>query len=404
MSSLVPNKFYVARVYRSSEEILGFMVVADNEETKKFKDSKEKADRWATPNRSYTNQKAMDAIYVDNTPRSGFRLVTNVSRYSTSNVVWRIMHPEGFEFEITSDNMCDLLETNTIIEGEFQDELFLTSNKKLVNEKTKLFADMIAKAEAKKEKEKNQQEVEIGDVICMKIKETYSDYTDREFLYCGRYHAIAPNKNEINRYNVAVNLDFASKSTLRFVIKDIADGRYYAVSKLAEFTIRRNVPIDRTTVISEMNEQLRNNHNYIGTDYYYENYIPYNINPLYINDKPYKYEDLRVEFISKRASEIESLSHNLMYRVGNQLIAHFRFEKTNSYSYHGSRTVYERSLKYDGNEYSGNQYNGSRGVLHSLSGFTIAGYTENGKPILASNGGLNVINLPQDIEVGYYTL
>ena len=39
----IPKKFYVSRNYRGTEEVLGFMVVADAEHTKAFQKKKETA-------------------------------------------------------------------------------------------------------------------------------------------------------------------------------------------------------------------------------------------------------------------------------------------------------------------------------------------------------------------------
>jgi hypothetical protein len=45
---------------------------------------------------------------------SGYQIQQEVSRWSTSNVVWRVLDPRGFEFEIYSGNMMALLENTTI--------------------------------------------------------------------------------------------------------------------------------------------------------------------------------------------------------------------------------------------------------------------------------------------------
>lgn len=407
--AVIPEKFYVTRVYRSAEEMLGWMVVADNEETKKFKQTKERADRWATPYH-HSEQKAMEPIYVDNEPRTGFRMVTNVSRYSTSNVVWRIMHPEGFEFEITSDNLCDLLETNTIVEGEFQDPLFFTHNKKLVNEKTKLFADLIAREEHKKEQKKNVQEVEVGDILTFPLEQTTSGNTSHQqspesvtVVYCGKYHAINVSKNDSS--------EFTSKSSLKFVVKNTDDNRYYALSKLPDFNIGRNVEIDRATVISEMNEQIRNTHEMTGNAYYYHNYIPNALSIMFLNDKPYKLEDTHVEYHEVPFSTINYLESNKIYRIDpDTKMTSFRQEYTQQ-TYSGPRTDYSHYSSRDPITTYYNYYSNVNYTLVGIVGVRITGYNENGSPRVAVNRyssyhGDDYLNfrLPQTIEVGYYTL
>ncbi len=404
--AVIPEKFYVTRVYRSAEEMLGWMVVADNEETKKFKQTKERADRWATPYHN-SSQKAMEPIYVDNTPRTGFRMVTNVSRYSTSNVVWRIMHPEGFEFEITSDNLCDLLETNTIVEGEFQDALFFTHNKKLVNEKTKLFADLIAREEHKQEQKKNAQEVEVGDILTFPLEQTNSGSgqhspTSVTVVYCGKYHAINVSKNDSS--------EFTSKSSLKFVVKNVDDNRYYALSKLPDFTIGNNVKIDRATVISEMNEQIRNTHEYTGIAYYYINYIPNALSIMFLNDKPYKLEDVHMEYHEVPFSTVNYLESNKVYRINqNTKMTSFRHQYTQQ-TYNGTRTDYSHySSRYPQTSYY--SYHNVSYTLDGIVGVHITGYKDDGSPAIAVNSYSSYrehdyqnFPLPQTIEVGYYTL
>jgi len=405
--AVIPEKFYVTRVYRSAEEMLGWMVVADNEETKKFKQSKEKADRWATPYHNST-QKAMEPIYVDNEPRTGFRMVTNVSRYSTSNVVWRIMHPEGFEFEITSDNLCDLLETNTIIEGEFQDALFFTHNKKLVNEKTKLFADLIAREEHKKEQQKNAKEVEVGDILTIPLEQTTYNNTPQgpdslTVVYCGKYHAINVSKNDRS--------EFTTKSSLKFVVKNVDDNRYYALSKLPDFSIGRNVEVDRATVISEMNEQIRNTHEYTGTAYYYFNHVPNALAIMFLNEKPYKLEDVHMEYHEVPFSTVNYFEHNKIYRIGNTKLTSFRLSYSQQ-TYSGPRTSESHSSHRDPNNTYFNYSNTTSYTLIGVTGVQITAYGENGAPSelivnrYSSYNGNNYTNLtiPQTIEVGYYTL
>lgn len=407
--AVIPEKFYVTRVYRSAEEMLGWMVVADNEETKKFKQTKERADRWATPYHNST-QKAMEPIYVDNEPRTGFRMVTNVSRYSTSNVVWRIMHPEGFEFEITSDNLCDLLETNTIVEGEFQDALFFTHNKKLVNEKTKLFADLIAREEHKQEQKKNAQEVEVGDILTFPLEQTTANSGNQQqspasvtVVYCGKYHAINISKNN--------STEFTSKSSLKFVVKNTADNRYYALSKLPDFNIGGNVEVDRATVISEMNEQIRNTHEYTGSAYYQINYIPNALEIMFLNDKPYKLEDTHVEYHEVPFSTVNYLENNKIYRIDqNTKMTSFRQEYTQQ-TYSGPRTDYSHYNSRDPQTSYFNYYSNVNYTLVGIVGVRITGYNENGSPNTnvgrySSYRNSDYMNypLPQTIEVGYYTL
>lgn len=239
----IPEKFYVTRNYRGTEEVLGFMVVADAEHTKAFQKKKETADRWAGGSK-------LGPIYVDNVPRTGFQIVTNVSRYSTSNVVWRCYHPDGFEFEITSDNFMDLIQTSTIIEGAIQEELFFTDNKKLVSTKTKLFAKEIAREEKKAEQASLLATIEEGDIFEFS-EEDYRNTWPSKYQYCGKYHVLVMNKNK--------PLCVAEKSSKKEVIQNLSTGQYIIRTKISHVDIRKcgHSTIDRAAVVEALNTTLR---------------------------------------------------------------------------------------------------------------------------------------------------
>ena len=74
----------------------------------------------------------LQPFIFDNVPRTGFKVLRSVSRYSTSNKLWRILDPIGLEFEITTGCFEDIVMNATIINGEIQGECVWVSNKKLV--------------------------------------------------------------------------------------------------------------------------------------------------------------------------------------------------------------------------------------------------------------------------------
>ena len=51
------------------------------------------------------NENAVFEIF-ENKPTHGFTISKEVRRLTTSNVVWRIFDPRGFELEISSGNMA----------------------------------------------------------------------------------------------------------------------------------------------------------------------------------------------------------------------------------------------------------------------------------------------------------
>ena len=68
----------------------------------------------------------------DNNPIDGFEITKSVSRYSTSNKLWRVMDPRGVEFEITTGAFEELISNVTIIKGVIQEKCVWETNKKLI--------------------------------------------------------------------------------------------------------------------------------------------------------------------------------------------------------------------------------------------------------------------------------
>jgi len=53
----------------------------------------------------------------DNDALPGFKIEKSVSRYSTSNKLWRVLDPRGVEFEITTGVLEQIIEDATILKG-----------------------------------------------------------------------------------------------------------------------------------------------------------------------------------------------------------------------------------------------------------------------------------------------
>lgn len=53
----------------------------------------------------------------DNTPTTGFYVGSSVSRWSTSNKLFRVKDPRGFTVEIPTDNLATLLHHTTVVKG-----------------------------------------------------------------------------------------------------------------------------------------------------------------------------------------------------------------------------------------------------------------------------------------------
>lgn len=59
---------------------------------------------------------------IDNTPTKNIYVGCSVSRWSTSNKLFRVTDPRGFTVEIPTDNLATLLHHTTVIKGVVQEE------------------------------------------------------------------------------------------------------------------------------------------------------------------------------------------------------------------------------------------------------------------------------------------
>lgn len=68
------------------------------------------------------NSKKSEDDIIDNTPTKGFYVGISVSRWSTSNKLFRVEDPRGFTVEIPTDNLATVLHHTTVIKGVIQEE------------------------------------------------------------------------------------------------------------------------------------------------------------------------------------------------------------------------------------------------------------------------------------------
>lgn len=128
----IPEKVYVKfdRRKRDDEELLlGFMTPFDENDSQ-FKDRKYTVDRWSSHRGKEKSLLDKQAWVGYNEPMKGFEILHTVSRYRTSNKVWRIKDPRGFELEISSWNLSQMLGHVTIEKGVIQNECVWCRNSK----------------------------------------------------------------------------------------------------------------------------------------------------------------------------------------------------------------------------------------------------------------------------------
>ena len=196
--------------------------------------------------------------------------------------------------------MCDLIANNTIVNGEFQDEMFFNHSRELINAKTKTYAKMVEKKEAEEERKNFADSMQPGDGFVVESCTT-------EYVYFGEFHAICENKNK--------ELNYAAKSSKMHLIKNLSTGQYILRSKMSDRNLRMsaksNCKFDRNIVMEEANAQARDG-NFTVNGNHYEILNDHRI-PILIADKPFKFTDLKVKYQTVPMSSIGNLVNSVIY-------------------------------------------------------------------------------------------
>ena len=114
----IPAKHYVGMVKRQVEKIpLGFITPWGEDAAAKKRMTT--VDNWSRQGR---NTKSLEPMIIENVPMNGFKMTTDIRSSSYGGVdKWRIEDPRGFELEITSPNLAQLLTVGMIDRGEIMD-------------------------------------------------------------------------------------------------------------------------------------------------------------------------------------------------------------------------------------------------------------------------------------------
>ena len=161
-------------------------------------------------------------VPVENKPISGFKLSQVRKRssewFGSGRHVWRIEHPLGFEFEISSENLFALIENCTIEDGEIKEKCviaFSGAYMSLISVNSQLYRQTFIN-EARLNASVKESELELGQRIVLK------DGT--EGIYLGRYKCISSNSH--------YGFDTKLKSFIKLITKGNHVNPIQAYSKL----------------------------------------------------------------------------------------------------------------------------------------------------------------------------
>ena len=153
---------------------LSYLVQADADHTKEYQSSIKSAKQWSVG----WGKEAVVHTFV-NAPISGFKIGNVATRYSTSNKFYRIIDPRGFQLEISTANLNEIIQTGEIAYGEIIGEYVWTKS-------TRDYLCSVNHPEYKRwlnpsEKEKNKT-LDIGDLVVLP--------NDGEALYVGKKYML----------------------------------------------------------------------------------------------------------------------------------------------------------------------------------------------------------------------
>ena len=119
MAKYIPDTFFKGVQNSTDECPLAFITPdgTDKAAEKRIATVKE----WV--NGYYSKNKNPAFETIDNPPLTGFKLTKEIKRWMTSNVVWRIIDPRGFQLEISSGNLAYIMANTIINHGTIEAEL-----------------------------------------------------------------------------------------------------------------------------------------------------------------------------------------------------------------------------------------------------------------------------------------
>jgi hypothetical protein len=240
------DKLYVGQRPQGGNNPLPLAFITPYEENAAGKKRIETVDRWADDlayemvNGKWTkNPNTLKPTIIDNVPLAGFSIAKSVRRDSSwngGNVVWRIEDPRGFEWEISSPNLAQILTQTGIAAGGIINGRCiigrLAGANILVPEGTDLWDKMeadLVKREVKAT-QKNVTGYNIGDRVKTKA--------DEEFYFIGKEKVMLKVYDDPDM-NAKIQRGYYSRSTPTFKLQE-SEHEYFLFTRVDEYNISAN--------------------------------------------------------------------------------------------------------------------------------------------------------------------
>lgn len=167
----IPKELWVVK--KADSDLAYVTYLEDNEACKKRQTT---GRQWA---KQYGKSEGIESTH-NNELLAGYKILKSVSRWSTSNVVWRVLNPRGFEFEIYSGNMMEILQCSRIENGVILDKCVIGregGKNVLLPEGSEPYLQAKSYTDAKdnaKESNLKIKDVTPGSLVTLKDGETYT--------------------------------------------------------------------------------------------------------------------------------------------------------------------------------------------------------------------------------------
>ena len=252
----LPEKHYVTFNAREKNIPIAFLTPYGTDSAAKKRMAT--ADSWGNSRYYGSQEVAIDPQTVDNVLMSGFKIAHSVSRYSTSNVVWRIEDPRGFELEISSNNLSDLISITTIENGEIQERCIWArqgAQNVLIAENDEVYQEAVENS-TRVTKKASMRDVQPGNSIVLQ------NGTKGEYL--GSFHLVKMSGSRQSGHGVEIE---PKRKHYIFVKGNSGGGYNEKHDRVFAITSPKVSEITDFTIITETEAEQRINNGFINKDF-----------------------------------------------------------------------------------------------------------------------------------------
>lgn len=242
----IPAKHYVGLAKRHGDGIpLGFMTPwgEDAAAVKRM----QTVDSWA-------GRDKLSAVTIDNVPMSGFKLTKSIrtTNYGGHDH-WRVEDPRGFELEISSGNLAQLLSVGTVEQGEFLDQCVWArhgANNVLLSTATEEYKEAIENTRVAALKS-SWKDVKLGNRVVLQ--------NNTRGIWLGKMHHVSMGYNNQHDNALGENELDTSTRSVHLILTDESLSNRWTKTLYMIATPKLSFVEDASTVLTEAEAELQAN-------------------------------------------------------------------------------------------------------------------------------------------------